>query len=178
MSEFKINKKRLSIALVGGLATTALLTGCSGSEKAPSENDHGADRVSQALYDTGNFAKGVPVPGVINGSVTVEDAAGKVIWKNPAVLAFDQGSKIDGSWIGVPAYDSNGHVHLQAVRLALGVHGDQTETLQLSDSAQPVLYGAALYPTTVANAPDSLVAFDINGNGNFASVTVSASAEK
>lgn len=178
MSESKKFDSRVSSALVGPIAALAVLTACSHGEKTPPPTDHGAGKISTELYDSKDFPNGVPVPGVLNGSVVVVDKAGSVTWNNPVLLDRDKGNSLEGAWLGIPSQNQDGHTYLQPVQIHPGKHNGETETLQLHDPANPVLYGAAIYKTSVTNGPDEVIAFDIQGNGNFPSVPVSVSGTK
>lgn len=73
MSERKLHPRTISQALIGTAAALALAA-CTASEKAPAPaNDFGTAKISENLYDTENFAKGVLVPGILNGNVVVDD---------------------------------------------------------------------------------------------------------
>lgn len=45
-------------------------------------------------------------------------------------------------------------------------------TVTLNDPVNTVFEGTGIYVTSVTDAPDQLMAFDIQGNGNYPSVAV------
>jgi hypothetical protein len=146
-----------------------------------------ARKFTQELYDTKNFPKGVPVPGILNGSVRIHNPIGNTTsFDNPVVLAESHsptkadknGRLLDGSWIGIPANDANGHVVLEPVQIHLGNQYGESESLHLKNKHDTVLEGAGIYPTSVSNAPDELIGFDIQGNSNFPAVHIKADGMK
>lgn len=136
-----------------------------------------AERISTDLYDRHNFPKGVRVPGVLNGlvKVTIKTPNGNRTgsYSHPVILEHEWSPRnMSGIWIGVPGNDAQGHAEITPLQLELGTHGDTTETLVLDSKLHTVLNGAGIYPTAVKGAPDTIIAFDITGNGNFPSVPV------
>lgn len=158
-----------------------LLAACSTSnarKPAPSEL---AEKISSELYTTN---EGVAVPGILNGSVEIDIATVSGnrhgSYKNPVVLEAksDNPDNLDGTWIGIPGSNAQGHVVLTPVQIQLGKHGDTTESLDLVNLTNPVLQNASVYTTTVTGAPDQLIAFDSTGEDAFPGFAVTSSGMK
>jgi hypothetical protein len=178
------------------LAVTAALAGstagAASAEKAQpvSPNQDRATRIahrfSQELYDK-NFPKGVRVFDILNGAVKIRHAIGNTtIFNYPVILVEshpntkdDTNAKLlDGSWLGIPAHDAEGHVIITPVQLQLGNHLGETASFHLRNRHNPVLEGAGVYASTVTNSPDELFGFDIEGIGSFPSVQITAEGMK
>lgn len=146
-----------------------------------------ARQITKELYDTKDYPKDVPVPVILNGSVKIHNPIGNTTsFDNPVILveshthakADTSGKLLNGSWIGIPAHNAKGHVVLEPVQIHLGKHEGETESLQLKDKHDTMFEGTGVYTTAVTSAPDELIGFDIQGNGNFPSVHIKADGLK
>ncbi len=172
----------LSLSLAGSAALGFELAPSNGSQALPAKE---AKAISADLYKPKDFTKGVPVPGILNGSVTLQDSrlgSTEITYKNPVILERNNSSlgrkSLDGTWIGIPEHNAQGHVVIHPIQIHEGKNDSQTETVNLNDSNNPVLYGAAVYTSEVTHSGDALIAFDITGTGNFPSVPVEAIVQK
>lgn len=172
-----------ALGLLGAGIGTGVARGSGGPNSNPSST---AAKLSAELYNQRDFPKGVPVPGILNGTVTLEGPNGpgsqKITYTDPVLLELPNTltglQSLDGVWVGVPDHNEQGHVVLHAMQIHEGQVDGQTESVRLNNPTEPVLDGAAIYPTAVTHAPDELIAFDITGNGNFPSTPVEASVAK
>ena len=146
-----------------------------------------AGKITKELYDTKDYPKGVQVPGILNGSVKIDNAIGNTTsFGNPIILveshspakADTNGKLLNGSWVGIPASDAEGRIDITPVQIQLGRHGGETQSLHLRNKHDTVLEGAGVYATSVTGSPDELIGFDIKGNGNFPSVHIEADGMK
>ena len=133
-----------------------------------------ASKITGELYDSRNFPKGVPVPGILNGSVEIKTSIGNNIkYVNPVILVeshsrakTDKSEKLlNGSWVGIPVYDANGNLSLSPVEVHLGKHNGETQSLQLNNGHNTVLAEAGVFLTEV-NGADQLYGFDVQ-DGDF-----------
>ena len=147
-----------------------------------------AHKITQHLYDPANYPKGVPVKGILNGSVRIHNPIGMTHEiDNPVILVeshqhakTDKNKKLlDGAWIGVPAHDASGRVVLTPTQIHLSKNqAGESESLYLNNNHDTILEGAGVYATEVTGQPDTLMAFDITGEGNFPSVPVTTEGGK
>ncbi|HVV66679.1 MAG TPA: hypothetical protein VHB72_01250 [Candidatus Saccharimonadales bacterium] len=145
-----------------------------------------AKKISNELYDRKDFPKGVPVPGILNGSVKINfETVGSAEYENPVILseshsaaATEKNSKlINGSWIGIPTADAEGHVAITPVQVHVGEHNRETTSLHLLDPTHTVLEGAGVYAVPAQNGPDQLWGFDIQ-NGDSGKFQITADGMK
>jgi hypothetical protein len=152
----------------------------------PDNSEAVAREISKELYDRDHFPKGVPVLGILHGTVELHDdrTDSTATYTNPIILGGDDAGTPkditdDFLYLGIPSSTPSGQTKVQAVGfLQSGTHGPLTETVHLVDRKAPVLHGAAIYPTEVAGSPDQLIAFDMDGNGSIPSVSVTATVDK
>jgi hypothetical protein len=148
-----------------------------------------AHTISTELYDSTNFPKGVEVPGILNGAVVLHTAEGQTItYRYPVILEQatlnkkpdSNGKFLEGSWIGIPSHNAKGQVVITPTQVKLGASKEiADESVSIASSTADTIHPAAgLYATTVTGGPDQLMAFDIQGNGNFPSVPVEAAVDK
>jgi hypothetical protein len=195
-------KRRAGAGILAAVSAVALIGVAAESRGGSSESDKAhalASKISTELYDTG-FPKGVPVPGILNGTVQINiNTVGGVRqgqYKNPILLERIKNEPtksadanfLDGTYIGIPGSNAAGQVVITPVQVHIGKNGDATTSVILdtepsqdpnvpkfsyTDSSEAIFEnGAAVYPSEVTNAPDELMGFDISGNGNFPSVEI------
>jgi hypothetical protein len=177
----------LTAALASGPAAPAAAETHPPVSKKEAQATKMAHKITQHLYDPANYPKGVPVRGILNGSVRIHNPIGMTHEiDNPVILVeqhphaqTDKHKKLlDGTWIGVPAHDADGRVVLTPAQIHFGSRGGETETIHLNAKHDTILEGAGVYTTAVTGEPDALMAFDIQGEGNFPSVEVTTQGGK
>lgn len=145
-----------------------------------------AKKISHELYETKDFPKGIRVPGILNGSVKINSATvGSAEYENPVILSESHtaaateknGKLLNGSWIGIPASDAEGHVSITPVQVHLGTHNRENTSLSLLDPNHTVLEGAGVYAVHAQNGPDQLWGFDIQ-NGDSGKFQITANGMK
>ena len=188
MAEKFSRRMRITATIVSALGVAVVGTGIGTHLAGIGEDPNAAPsraaaRLSAELYDQNDFPNGVPVPGILNGTVTLEGDNGSglpditytdpVLLERPNTLTGPQ--SLEGVWIGIPDYNEQGHVVLDAVQIHVGEVSGQTESVHLNNPNEPVLSEAAIYSTHVADGPDALRGFNATGNGDFPSTLITAS---
>lgn len=149
-----------------------------------------AHTISTELYDSANFPKGVEVPGILNGAIVLRTTEGQTItYRYPVILEQatlnkkpdDNGKFLEGAWVGIPSHNAQGQVVITPTQVKLGTSkeiANESVSIVSATTADTIRPAAGLYATTVTGSPDQLMAFDIQGNGNFPSVPVEATVDK
>jgi hypothetical protein len=147
-----------------------------------------AAAISAKLYTAEGFKQGAPIPGLLNGKITVEGNNFKPIdYNNPIILAYAhprakldaKGTFLDGSWVGLPSTDENNHIVIRPIQVHLGRDTNgETETAHLANPETPVFDNALVYTTVAEGGSDELIAFDGSGEGAFPSTILTITGVK
>ncbi|HVV66681.1 MAG TPA: hypothetical protein VHB72_01260 [Candidatus Saccharimonadales bacterium] len=137
-----------------------------------------AKKITKELYNQGN-SKGVPVPGILNGSVemavdagaekyTVRDQYPIILVESHSPSAIENNPNLlNGSWVGMPDAVGNGRVAITPYQIKLGKHNQENITLDLANNHEPVLNdGAGVEAVPSNDGIDKVYAIDLQG-GSF-----------
>lgn len=150
-----------------------------------------AHEISVGLTDNTDYPDGVPVAGVLNGTVSIisehDGGTPPTTFINPILLATADptvspdtaGQFLDQGWVGIPEYDGHGHTGILPVQLKLGQTGNTTVSVHFNNPDRLLLTGASVYMSTAAaNQPGQVFAFDPTGDVGYSGVPIQTTNAK
>ncbi len=173
----------LTTAIPAGTAQTAGAETAAPMSPRQAQATRLAAKITHELYDTKDFPNGVPVPGILNGTVEIDEPSihNKVMFRNPVILEaghtiaqIDKNNKlINNTWIGIPVSNADGQISISPVEINIGnqpVNGasqnGEIMSVHLQKNQDAVLEGAGIYISPQSsNSNPEFIGFDIQGGG-------------